>query len=149
VQFRILGTIWVIPNRHPKYRVSPEPKPNQLGFHPLTRVRVRWAPRVWVWLSSLWSSFTFTMNENNVWYIKVLDWDMTFSSFEALKHWFTVSSIFSQTPQQFTIKNMNIKFVKVYIWIQIITILFFSKQLWYYSRQIYSSHFHLEWQGTH
>jgi hypothetical protein len=34
----------VIPNPHPKYRVPPEPKPNQLGFHPLTRVRVRVDP---------------------------------------------------------------------------------------------------------
>jgi hypothetical protein len=36
----------VIPNPHPKYRVppEPEPKPSQLGFHPLTRVRVRVGP---------------------------------------------------------------------------------------------------------
>jgi hypothetical protein len=27
------------PTPHPKYRVTPEPKPSQLGFHPLTRVR--------------------------------------------------------------------------------------------------------------
>jgi hypothetical protein len=39
-EFRV--RIWVIPNLHPKYRVLTEskPKPNQLGFHPLIRVRV-------------------------------------------------------------------------------------------------------------
>jgi hypothetical protein len=57
VWFRVW--VWHYPNPNPKYWVSPEPgpKPSQLGFYPLTRVRFR-AGFFDFWFS-VWSSLIF------------------------------------------------------------------------------------------